>query len=140
MRRELGNFEQQVLLTILRLGGEAYSVPMVTEMKERSGREVSQAAVYITLCRLEEKGPVTSWMENADSTGTGRDRLGHRCGFLPPVGGGIVDLDPTRRTVTKARRTMDRFWEGLDAVLERAHERPRPGADAAAPTEADLGR
>jgi PadR family transcriptional regulator PadR len=128
VRRELGNFEQQVLLTILRLSGEAYSVPMVTEMKERSGREVSQAAVHITLCRLEEKGLVTSWMENADSTGTGRDRRWFK------VEASGMEL------LRNARRTMDRFWEGLDAVLERAHERPRPGADAAAPTEADLGR
>ena len=59
-RYGLGGFEQQVLLTILRLGGEAYSVPMVMEMEERSGREVSQAAVYIALRRLEEKGMVSS--------------------------------------------------------------------------------
>ena len=52
-RRGLGEFEQQVLLTILQLGGEAYSVPMVVELEGRSGREVSQSAVYIALRRLE---------------------------------------------------------------------------------------
>jgi PadR family transcriptional regulator len=106
MTRRLGDFEQQVLLTILRLGGEAYSVPMVVEMEERSGREVSQAAVYIALRRLEEKGLVTSRMEDAGDTGTGRERRWFK---VEPRG-----LESLR----SARRTMDRFWDGLDGVLE----------------------
>ena len=36
--------------------GESYSVPMVLELEGRGGREISQAAVYIALYRLEEKG------------------------------------------------------------------------------------
>ena len=105
-RRGLGDFEQQVLLTILRLGGEAYSVPMVMEMEERSGREVSQAAVYIALRRLEEKGIVSSRMESGADTESGRERRWFK---VEPVG-----LDLLRET----RRTMDRFWEGLDGVVE----------------------
>jgi hypothetical protein len=42
-RENLGDFEHQVLLTVLRLGGEAYSVPVVEELEERraatSGKE-----------------------------------------------------------------------------------------------------
>ena len=73
-RRGLGEFEQQVLLTILHMGGEGYSVPMVLEMEERAGREVSQAAVYIALRRLEEKGLVSSRMEPGEETESGRER------------------------------------------------------------------
>lgn len=105
-RYGLGDFEQQVLLTILRMGGEAYSVPMVLEMEERTGREVAQAAVYIALRRLEEKGLVTSRMEAAEDTGTGRERRWFR---LTPTG-----VDQLR----EARRTMNRFWEGLDGLVE----------------------
>ena len=43
-REMLGEFEHQVLLAILRLGGEAYSVSVVLELEERTGREISQAA------------------------------------------------------------------------------------------------
>jgi len=107
-RRGLGEFEQQVLLTILQLGGEAYSVPMVVELEQRSGREVSQAAVYIALRRLEEKGLVTSRMESAGDTGTGRER---RYFQLEPEGLSLL---------RESRRTMDRFWEGLDTGLEEA--------------------
>ena len=105
-RRGLGEFEQQVLLTILQLGGEAYSVPMVVELEGRSGREVSQAAVYIALRRLEEKGLVASRMESADETGTGRERRYFR---VEPEGLALL---------RESRRTMDRFWAGLEAGLE----------------------
>jgi len=105
-RHGLGGFEQQVLLTILQLGGEAYSVPMVLEMEERSGREVSQAAVYIALRRLEEKGLVVSRMEGADRTDTGRER---RWFSVTPTG---VEL------LRQTHRTMARFWEGLDGIVE----------------------
>ena len=107
-RRGLGEFEQQVLLTILQLGGEAYSVPMVVELESRSGREVSQAAVYIALRRLEEKGLVSSRMESADETGTGRERR-----YFQLETEGLALL-------RESRRTMDRFWEGLDTGLEEA--------------------
>jgi len=107
-RKGLGEFEQLVLLTILRLDGEAYSVPMVVELEERSGREVSQAAVYIALRRLEEKGLVSSRMEAAATTGTGRERRYFR---VTPEG--LVLL-------RESRRTMDRFWEGVEAGLEKA--------------------
>lgn len=107
-RRGLGDFEQQVLLTILRLGGEAYSVPMVVEMEERSGREVSQAAVYIALRRLEEKGLVSSRMEGAGETKTGRERRWFR---VEPEGLALL---------REVRRTMDRFWDGLDGVVEES--------------------
>ena len=105
-RRGLGEFEQQVLLTILRLGGEAYSVPMVMEMEALSGREISQAAVYIALRRLEDKGLVSSRMER--DTDTGRERR-----YFTVESPGISLL-------RESRRTMARFWEGLDAELEES--------------------
>lgn len=107
-RRSLGEFEKQVMLTILQLGGEAYSVPMVVELEARSGREVSQAAVYIALRRLEEKGLVTSRMEAGDETDTGRERRYFR---VAPEG-----LELLRRS----RETMERFWEGLDGLVGEA--------------------
>ena len=55
-RTALGEFEHQVLLAILQLGGQAYSAPVVTEMSARAGKAVSPAAVYIALRRL---GPGT---------------------------------------------------------------------------------
>src|SRR5262249_17927627 len=59
-RVDLGDIEHLVLLAILRLGKEAYGIPILDEVSARSGREVSRATVYVALKRLEQKGLVTS--------------------------------------------------------------------------------
>jgi len=56
----LGEFEQIVLLAILRLGEKAYGVTIREEIMARTGREPSPGALYVTLDRLEEKGLVRS--------------------------------------------------------------------------------
>jgi DNA-binding PadR family transcriptional regulator len=48
-----GDFEQQVLLAVWRLEEEAYGARVQEELEERTGRSVSQGAVYTTLVRLE---------------------------------------------------------------------------------------
>jgi DNA-binding PadR family transcriptional regulator len=57
----LGDFEQLVLLGVLRLGDEAYGAAIRQEIHARSGRDVSINAVYTTLDRLEAKGLLRSW-------------------------------------------------------------------------------
>ncbi len=56
----LGEFEQMVLLALLRLGPEAYGVTVCSEIERRGGRKVSVSAVHTTLERLEQKGLVKS--------------------------------------------------------------------------------
>ena len=66
MAREfLGGFELLVLLALIRLGDDAYGVPIGKMIQESSGRNVALGSVYITLERLEAKGLVTS--ERGDS-------------------------------------------------------------------------
>ncbi len=56
----LGEFEQMVLLSILRLGETAYGVRVRAEIAEHTGRSVAPGALYTTFDRLEDKGFVTS--------------------------------------------------------------------------------
>ena len=56
----LGEFEQLVLLSLTRLGQDAYGVPIADDIGARTGREISLGAVYKTLERLEDKGLVAS--------------------------------------------------------------------------------
>src|SRR5204862_6622716 len=58
----LGDFEQLILLGVLRLGAEAYGAAIRQEIHRRSGRDVSMNAVYTTLDRLERKGLLESWL------------------------------------------------------------------------------
>lgn len=62
----LQHFELHVLLAMLRQRGETYSVPLVLELERRTGRPVSQAAVFIALGRLEKKGLVVSRLDEPD--------------------------------------------------------------------------
>ena len=56
----LGEFEQMVMLALLRLGADAYGATVSSEIERRGGRGVSVSAVHTTLDRLEQKGLVKS--------------------------------------------------------------------------------
>ena len=104
----LGEFEHQVLLAMLRLGGEAYSVPLVLELEERTGREVSQSAVFIVLQRLEKKGLLSSRMDDHAKKETGRVR---RYFALAP--------EAVER-LKESRQAFFSLWEGVGAQLDEA--------------------
>ncbi len=59
-RSHLGEFELLVLLTIRRLDGVAYGIPIANAIAVSTGRDVSMASLYLTLARLESHGLVTS--------------------------------------------------------------------------------
>jgi PadR family transcriptional regulator PadR len=61
----LGEFEQIVLLAILRLGDEAYGVTIRQEIAACTGWEPSPGALYTTLTRMEEKRAIRSWLGEA---------------------------------------------------------------------------
>ena len=62
----LGEFEQMVLLAILRLGAEATGPGIGGELEARAGRRVSRGALYSSLDRLERKG-LLRWKAGATS-------------------------------------------------------------------------
>jgi PadR family transcriptional regulator, regulatory protein PadR len=73
MRKEyLGEFEELVLTMVGILQDEAYGNAIVTEIKDRVGRDVNLSAVHVTLYRLEDKGYVKSRMGGATNARGGR--------------------------------------------------------------------
>jgi PadR family transcriptional regulator, regulatory protein PadR len=70
----LGEFEQLVMLAVLRLREEAYGMTVRREIEERTGRECTIGAVYATLDRLEQKGLVRSRETAATLDRGGRPR------------------------------------------------------------------
>ena len=68
----LGEFEQIVLLALLRLRNNAYGMTIRREILNRTGREVSIGAVYATLDRLEQKGYVSSRQDEPTAERGGR--------------------------------------------------------------------
>ena len=102
-KQALQTFELNVLLTLLRQGGDTYSVPLVLELEKRTGRPVAQAAVFIALSRLEKKGLVSSRLDEPD---TGRARRYFR---LTKQGLTLV---------RESRLEQARLWRGLDRLLK----------------------
>ncbi len=68
----LGEFEQIVLLAILRVGDEAYGVTIRDEIACCTGRSPAPGALYTTLIRMEDKGLVRSTMGDPTSQRGGR--------------------------------------------------------------------
>lgn len=60
------------MLAVLRLGREAYGVPIGAEIADRTGREMLLSSVYATLELLERKGLVLSRLGEATSKRGGR--------------------------------------------------------------------
>lgn len=104
-RESLGEFEQMVLIAILQLSGDVYGVPIVDEIHRRTGRKVADAAVYVALRRLEQRGFITSWMSEPTTERGGKAR---RCVKISPAG---------LRALRASRQAMDQMWKGLDASL-----------------------
>jgi len=58
---QISNFELMVMLALIRLGDEAYGVPISLEIESHSGKDVAVGSVYAALERLEIRGLVTAW-------------------------------------------------------------------------------
>ncbi len=101
----LGEFEQLVLLSILRLGPEAYGVTIGRELEERANRTVSRGALYTTLDRLEDKG-FLRW--KLAPGGDARGRVPRRSYTVTPRGVAALRAQ---------QHVLGRMWHGLEGVL-----------------------
>ena len=99
----LQHFELHVLLAMLRQREETYSVPLVLELERRTGRAVSQAAVFIALGRLEKKGLVVSRLDEPDG---GRVRR-----YFKLTKQGLA-------VVKEQRLEHARLWRGFERLLK----------------------
>lgn len=102
----LGEFEQLVLLALLRLGEEAYGIPIRDEIATRTRRRVSLGAVYKALLRLEAKGLVRSWMGEPTAERGGRRKKHYA---VLPAG---------RRALAAALGAIRRMAEGVEPLPE----------------------
>jgi PadR family transcriptional regulator PadR len=93
----LGEFEQVVLLAVVRLKADAYGMAVKHEIGERTGREVTIGAMYATLDRLVAKG----YLRARDESDAGRARR-----FFAITAAGVQALEASREL-------QSRMWAGL---------------------------
>jgi DNA-binding PadR family transcriptional regulator len=104
-RNFLGEFEQRVLLAILRCDAKAFPIEIRKEITRASGHEPSRGAFYTTLDRLEAKHLVR-W--TAETGGAGRDGLPQRRFIVTPAG--LTALRASRKALLE-------LWSGLEDLL-----------------------
>ena len=101
-REHLGEFEQIVLLAVLRLSDEAYGVPIRREIEKRTKRHLTVGALYRTLDRLEGKSLITSSFSDPTPERGGRSK---RYFKVEPLG---------LKALRESREALAAMWEGLD--------------------------
>jgi PadR family transcriptional regulator PadR len=105
-RFQLGEFEQRVLLAILRCGDDPPAAAVRLELERLLQREVSRGAFYTTLERLEAKGLLT-WQLRRRASGSP----------LPER-----TLEVTRAGMSElraARKAMLAMWHGLEPIFDK---------------------
>ena len=107
-RNALGQFEQIVLLAILRLGDAAYAPAILAEIEARTGHPASPGSMYVTLDRLEDKGLIRSRLADAFDERGGRPRR-----YVSVTAHGVRELRASRTALLK-------LWRGLEGVLENS--------------------
>lgn len=103
----LGEFEQMVLLSIMRLDDNAYGLAISEELDAVAGRSPSSGALYTTLDRLERKGLVESRAGEASQVRGGRPRRYVR---VTPAGEALL---------ARSRTRLMALWTGLEEALDR---------------------
>ena len=97
----LGEFEQVVLLAVLRLGADAYGAKIRQEVEDRTGRPVAVGAIYATLDRLVAKRYLRARDGDPSPDRGGRPKRYFR---LEPAGVAALET---------SRHILDRMWEGV---------------------------
>jgi DNA-binding PadR family transcriptional regulator len=116
----LGNFEQAVLLAIVRLQEDAYGRGILREVQERLKRDIAAGAVHATLERLEGRGLITSHLGVGTPIRDGRARRFYR---LEPAG---------VEALNDARAALMKLWQGIrwplkGYVWQMTRKAPRDG-------------
>ena len=100
-RRYLGELELMVLLTLVRLGDDAYGVPISKELLTLAGRELALGSIYAALDRLEQKEFVTSILGDPTPERGGRAKRYFR---VTPAG---------LRALKMTRKALTNLWSGI---------------------------
>jgi DNA-binding PadR family transcriptional regulator len=99
----LGEFEQLVLLAIMRLGARAYGTGILRELEEQAGRTVTRGAIYRTLDRLERKDLLRWRVDPGDAA---RGQLPRRTYSLTATG--LASVRASHHAIRRMTRGLER--------------------------------
>lgn len=102
----LGEFEQMVLLSSMRLGEEAFGLAILDELERTADRRPSSGALYTTLDRLERKGLIESFAGGSSTARGGRPRR-----YIRVTAEG-------RLMLARSRARLLALWDGIEEALQ----------------------
>ena len=105
--KHLGEFEQMIVAAVLRLGDEAYGVPILETIEGLTGRHVRSGALSVTLDRMERKGLLRSRLGDPSDGRGGRPRC-----YVEITAAGV-------EAAAESRNAMLALWDGLDGAFGR---------------------
>ena len=85
---KLGTLEELILLIVGVLYDQAYSIAIVEEYKQQTGKNINVSAIHTVLYRLEEKGFLESKLGEATSSRGGKRK---RLFYITPFGKKALD-------------------------------------------------
>jgi DNA-binding PadR family transcriptional regulator len=106
----LGDFEQLVLLALMRLGPTAYGMTVCRELEQTADRRVSLGAIYATLERLENKGLLSSHLG-----APGERRRGRAKRFFKVRAPGVRALRASLASSDRMRQGIEGFAHPIGA-------------------------
>jgi PadR family transcriptional regulator, regulatory protein PadR len=106
-RTYLGEMELMVLLAVVRLGEDAYGVPISKELLILARREVALGSIYAALDRLEQKDFVTSSLGDPTPERGGRAKR-----YFRPTPTGL-------RALRMTRTALINLWSGIPLLEGR---------------------
>src|SRR5688500_676507 len=102
----IGEFEQLVLLALVRLGNGAYGASIRREIRDRTKRDVPIGSVYVTLARLERKKMVVSYVGLPSRERGGRRRKHY------------LMNEPGQHALGRAYRALLAMAQGIEKTLD----------------------
>ena len=97
--------EELILLAILRLKEQAYSVPIRDQIIQVTGKSWSFGSIYIPLSRLETKGLIASSLGKSSQERGGRPKRFYRL-----TKKGLAEL-------RASRKIGQDMWEGIPEII-----------------------
>jgi len=104
MRNFVGEFEEIVLLTVMKLGAEAYGVAVKKDIEDSLGRTVSIGALHTALQRMTDKGLINSKLGQSTAA-----RGGKRKRFFTVVDAGVELLERAKVDRMKLWQSIPKF-------------------------------
>lgn len=101
-RSDLGEFEELVLLAVVVVKPQSYSVTIAEAIEKETRKNVSTGATHAALQRLETKGFVTSEMGEATAERGGRRK---RIFHITVAGSEMIK---------EVRAVRDRLWDQIE--------------------------